>query len=120
MRKPKEVKGTQGHLKSNPEFIFLHSINLRNSRRDTNSCLKILKEATFQEQSSYTLSPETLFSLADTFTRNETYRNNHGANKCNDFTQAYPHRNYHIPYQGTFEDDFPFPKVGYVCFREGI
>ena len=24
-----------------------------------------------------------------------------------------------IPYQGTFEDDFPFPKVGYVSFVEG-
>ena len=28
-----------------------------------------------------------------------------------------PHGNSHIPYQGTFEDDFPFPKVGYVSSR---
>ena len=26
----------------------------------------------------------------------------------------------HIPYQGPFEDEFPFPEVGYVSFREGI
>ena len=30
----------------------------------------------------------------------------------------YPPENYN-PYQGTFEDDFPFPKVGYVSFLEG-
>ena len=24
------------------------------------------------------------------------------------------------PFEGTFEDDFPFPKVGYVSFLEGI
>ena len=24
-----------------------------------------------------------------------------------------------IPYQGIFEDDFPFPKVGYVSLIEG-
>ena len=23
------------------------------------------------------------------------------------------------PFEGTFEDDFPFPKVGYVSFLEG-
>ena len=28
--------------------------------------------------------------------------------------------NLHIPYQGTFEDDFPFPKVRYVSSLEGI
>ena len=26
----------------------------------------------------------------------------------------------HIPTQGIFEDDFPFPKVGYVSCLEGI
>ena len=28
--------------------------------------------------------------------------------------------NRHIPSQGTFEDDFPFPKVGYVSFSRGV
>ena len=28
--------------------------------------------------------------------------------------QTYPAGNSHIPSQGTFENDFPFPKVGYV------
>ena len=31
-----------------------------------------------------------------------------------------PSRELEIPYQGTFEDDFPSPKVGYVSFLEGI
>ncbi len=31
----------------------------------------------------------------------------------------YPAGNQHIPYQGTFEDDVPFPKVGYVSYLEG-
>ena len=31
----------------------------------------------------------------------------------------YPPGKYHIPYQGTFEDDFPFPQVGYVSSLEG-
>ena len=31
----------------------------------------------------------------------------------------YPVGNQHIPSQGTFEDDFPFSKVGYVSFLEG-
>ena len=32
--------------------------------------------------------------------------------------KAYPAGNQHIPHQGTFEDDFPFPKVGYVSSLE--
>ncbi len=28
--------------------------------------------------------------------------------------------NQHVPSQGTFENDFPFPKVGYVSSLEGI
>ena len=32
----------------------------------------------------------------------------------------YPPGNWHIPTQGMFEDDFPFPKVGYVSSLEGI
>ena len=31
----------------------------------------------------------------------------------------YPSGNQHIPYQGTFQNDFPFPKVGYVSSLEG-
>ena len=30
------------------------------------------------------------------------------------FLRKYPPGNEHIPYQGTLEDDFPFPQVGYV------
>ena len=33
---------------------------------------------------------------------------------------TYPLGNYHIPYQGPFEDGFPFPRVGCVSFWEGI
>ena len=31
----------------------------------------------------------------------------------------YPHGNWHIPSQGTFEEDFPFPKMGYVSSLQG-
>ena len=34
--------------------------------------------------------------------------------------ENYPPGNLHIPLQGTFEDDSPFPMVGYVSFLEGI
>ena len=36
-----------------------------------------------------------------------------------EFTKLYPLGNKHIPTQGIFEDDFPFPKVGYVSSLEG-
>ena len=32
---------------------------------------------------------------------------------------VYPPGNQHIPYQGTFEDDFHLPILGYVSFLEG-
>ena len=32
----------------------------------------------------------------------------------------YPPRNYHIPLKITFEDDFPFPKVGHVSSLESM
>ena len=32
--------------------------------------------------------------------------------------QRYPPKNQHIPIHGMFEDDFPFPKVGYVTSPE--
>ena len=32
---------------------------------------------------------------------------------------SYPPGNYHIPQKWHFEDDFPFPKVGYVNSLEG-
>ena len=31
----------------------------------------------------------------------------------------YPSGNYHIPFKGSWEDDFPFPRVGYVSYQEG-
>ena len=37
---------------------------------------------------------------------------------CNQI-HIYPPGNKHISYKGTFEYDFPFPKVGYVDFLEG-
>ena len=40
--------------------------------------------------------------------------------KTNIYWDRYPPGNQHIPSQGTFEDDFPFPKVGYVTSLEGI
>ena len=33
--------------------------------------------------------------------------------------QTYPPGNLHIPRKWHFEDDFPFPKVGYVSSLEG-
>ncbi len=34
--------------------------------------------------------------------------------------KVYPPGNEHIPYQGAFEDEFPFPQVGYVSSLEDI
>ena len=42
------------------------------------------------------------------------------SDKTNDGLFGYPPWNQHIPYQGTFEDGFPFPQVGYVSSLEGI
>ena len=38
----------------------------------------------------------------------------------NYYGNDYPPGNYHIPPKWHFEDEFPFPKVGYVNFLEGI
>ncbi len=37
---------------------------------------------------------------------------------CGCLKKTHPAGNQHIPHQGTFEDDFPFPKVGYVSSLE--
>ena len=37
-----------------------------------------------------------------------------------DLLFRYPPGNQHIPWKVHFEDDFPFPQVGYVNFLEGI
>ena len=39
--------------------------------------------------------------------------------KSYEIINGYPPENEHIPYQGSCEDDFPLPKVGYVSFLEG-